>query len=110
AEAIERAMAASPSEDRPSDSFAHDLPELLDALAASGEVDPSKIAGFEWAYLPLFNRFERRPKYLERELARSPDFFSEVIALLFRAEGEEPRESSEEEGARARRGHELLRA
>lgn len=110
AEAIERAMNTAPSEDRPSISFAHDLPELLDILAASGEIEPSKIAGFEWAYLPLFNRFERRPKYLGRELAGSPDFFSQVIALVFRAEGEERRELSEEEGARATRGHELLRA
>jgi hypothetical protein len=81
---------------------------LLDALEPSDEVDAARIAALEWAYLSLVGRHERAPKLLHRELSRNAAFFAEIIALVFRAEGEEPRELSEEERARAQHAYELL--
>jgi len=44
----------------------------------------------EWAYLPLLNRPTRNvsPKLLEQKLASDPDFFCEVIRLLYRSKKE----------------------
>lgn len=58
--------------------------------------------------MPLFGRYGRAPRVLHRELSRNPTFFSEVIALIFKAEGEEAREPSEQEQNRARYAYELL--
>lgn len=89
-------------------SLAHDMARLLDALEARGELEESRIASLEWGFLPLLKRY-RRPKVLHRELARNPDFFSEVVALVYDVEGEGQRAPhSEDDIARARYGRELL--
>jgi len=66
------------------------------------------VAAVEWGLLPVFDRHERKPKVLHRELARNPRFFAELVALAFRGEGEEPRQLSEQEQARAHHAHDLL--
>ncbi len=108
ADVLEGAVRTSANDARPLGDFAHDVARLLEMLEASNDVDATRIAALEWAYLPLVGRHERPPKLLHRELARNPAFFAEVVALVFRAEGEEPREISEEEKARARHAYELL--
>jgi hypothetical protein len=108
AEALEAAARVSPDEDRPVGPLGHDAARLLDVLEASTDVAAKRAAELEWAFLPVLGRHERAPRLLHRELARNPDFFAELVARVFRAEGEEPREASEEERARVRRGYELL--
>jgi len=108
AEVLESAARTSPAHDRPLGDLAHDVARLLDALEPSDEVGATRIAALEWAYLPLVGRHERAPKLLHRQLSRNPAFFAEIVALAYRAEGEEPRELSEEERARARHAYELL--
>jgi hypothetical protein len=108
AEALESAMRTPPASDRPFGDLAHDVARLLDVLNPSDEVEAARIAALEWAYLPLVGRHGRAPKLLHRELSRNPAFFAEIVSLAFRAEGEEPRELSEEERARARHAYELL--
>jgi hypothetical protein len=85
----------------------YEIGELLDPLQSSPDVERSRSARLEWAFLPLL-RYDRQPRVLHEELARSPEFFVEAVALVFRAEGEEPAEASEEDPARARRPYELL--
>ena len=87
---------------------AHDVSELLEVASTSPDVDESRIAALEWGFLPAFGRRQHTPRLLLRELARSPEFFAQVVALVFRAEGEESRELSEEEQARWTRAYELL--
>ena len=87
---------------------AHDVSELLDLASTSPDVDESRIAALEWGFLPALGRRQHTPRLLLRELARSPEFFAQVVALVFRAEGEESRELSEEEQARWTRAYELL--
>lgn len=110
AEALERLLEPSPEDDRPSNSSSHNLSRLLNVLAASEEIDESRIARLEWAFLPLLGRFERQPEILHRELARNPEFFSDLVSLVFRAEGDEPREVSEDDQSRARYAYRLLRS
>ena len=108
AETLEAAIRISPEEDRPLGHLPHDVSQLLDVLEASNDVAATRIAGLEWAFLPILGRHERAPKVLQRELARNPDFFAELVTRVFRAEGEDPRAASEEDQARVRRGYELL--
>lgn len=108
ADALERLLKAPLKNNRSFDNFSYHLSELLEVLAASKEIKESRVAMLEWAFLPLLGRYERTPKLLHRELARDPDFFAQIVSLVFRAEGEASRDASEEEQARANRGYDLL--
>ena len=107
-EALEHALQISPEDDPPLSTFSYHVSELFDKLEASREIEESRIALLEWAYLPIIEHHKRTPKILHRELARNPKFFADVIELVFTAEGEEQREFSEEDKIKARRGFELL--
>jgi len=89
---------------------AHDLSDLLAYVSASDQVEESRVAKLEWAFLPVVGRHHHPPEVLLREMARYPEFFVHVIALVYRAEGEAPSEPSEEEKARAERAYELLQS
>ncbi len=110
ADALECTLRTSPDNETPTSSFSYHVSELLEVLEASDEIDENRVAALEWAFLPLLGRKERTPKILHRELARNPNFFAEIVALVYRAEGEEPRESTEQEQARAGQGDELLKS
>jgi hypothetical protein len=105
---LERAAGIAPEDDPPSGHFAYELGELLDLIEQGDEVDEGRVAAIEWAFLPVFGRHERKPRVLHRELARNPRFFAELVALAYRAEGEEPRELSEQDQMRAHHAHDLL--
>jgi hypothetical protein len=82
--------------------------KLLDYLEASGEIEESRVAKLEWAFLLLSGQHGRPPRALHRELSRDPDFFAEVVVLVFKAEDEEQRELSEQDQNRSRLAYELL--
>jgi hypothetical protein len=107
ATALEAAIHTDPKTDLHLQSFTSDAGRLLDSLEPDDVVDANRIARLEWLYLPLL-KFDRKPKFLHRELARNPQFFAEIVAIVFRAEGEEPRDVSKEEEAKAMHGYELL--
>jgi hypothetical protein len=107
AEALELAIRTDPKTDPHIQSFSFEVGELLNSLRPGDGVDENRIARLEWAYLPVL-RFDRPPKYLHGELGRNPDFFSEIVALVFRGEDEEPHEISKEHQTMARHGYELL--
>lgn len=110
--ALERALQTSSKDDSLDNSFAHDVHDLLDILRDSKEVDESRIADLEWGLLPLLGLPYRRRMslILHRKLARNPDFFVELISLVYCAEGDEPRELSAEERMRADRAYDLLKS
>jgi len=110
ADALEGAAKTSPKEDPPAGSFVYQVCQLLDLLAGSSDVDENRLAALEWAFLSLIARHERPPKLLHRELARDPDFFAQVVKLVYGAAGEEPRELTDEEQARDECGRELLQS
>lgn len=106
-EALELAVRTDPKTDENVHSFSYNVARLLDALEQTDGVDLNRIAWLEWAYLPLL-RLERGPKLLRRELVRNPEFFMQILSLVFRAEREKPHETSEQERAQAQHGHDLL--
>lgn len=83
---------------------------LLDILDAWDGMDVSQLARFEWFFLPLLEHHRRPPRALHRALATDPGFFHDVLQLVYRAEGDEPTDISEEQRVHARLGNDLLRS
>ena len=61
--------------------------EVLEKLASAG-VGDDDLATLEWFYLPLLDH-RRTPDALHRRLAKDPEFFAEIVSLVYRAEPED---------------------
>ncbi|MEK4058503.1 MULTISPECIES: hypothetical protein [Paenibacillus] len=60
--------------------------ELIKVLQNSSEIPQADLFNLEWAYLKLLDRYNRgKPKTLEFTLASDPDFFCEIIELVYRS-------------------------
>ena len=75
--------------------------DLIKFLQGNSEVSSDDLFRVEWGYLPLLDRsHDAGPKFLEKELADDPEFFCEVVRLLYRsdradAEPDKPSKKSE---------------
>jgi hypothetical protein len=87
---------------------AQDIPDILDALAASESVGEDVLVSLEWQYLPLLER-KRLPAVLHRKLARDPEFFITAVKIAFKARHAEHEEVPEDERLRAKMAHKMLR-
>jgi len=68
----------------------YDIIEVIRALQKDTETNPDDLFRVEWAYLPILEQhLDSSPKLLERRLASDPEFFCEVIRLVFRPRKEE---------------------
>jgi hypothetical protein len=68
--------------------FQYYVEEILLNLDERDELPEDAIARLEWTYLRLLRYSRRKPKVLERLLARSPAFFVEVLSAVYRSESE----------------------
>lgn len=79
--------------------------EIFNHLQNDASVDEERLLKMEMKYLELLSPFDRaRPRTLYRRLAEQPDFFCEVIRLLFRSKDEveaQPREEAEIDESKA---------
>ncbi len=107
-----RALLAALSSSEPS--YAMDryhIVELIKFLQAEPSVNPDDLFKIEWAYLPLLDRHSgAAPQLLENRLANDPEFFCEVIRLIYRSKKEDQpsREPTEESKAIATNAWRLL--
>jgi hypothetical protein len=108
--ALEHAFSDSARVEEPPVSLRYHVPILIDVLDSAEGIEPDRIARLEWTCLQFLGRHERAPKVLHRELARNPEFFAQIIAWVFRAEGTEAGDVSEEQRERATRGYDLLQS
>lgn len=69
----------------------HQIVDMIIALQSDPRADLSDLARIEWSYLPLLDRQQEEayPKLLEHRLASDPEFFCELIRLVFRSRKEE---------------------
>ena len=91
----------------------HALGEIIKWLQDNPATSPEALFNIEWAYLPLLdNDYGGAPKTLERRLASDPGFFCEVIAIVFRSDKVDPKESQQTEVQQriAQNAYRLLRA
>lgn len=69
---------------------AYQTVEIIKALQDDPNANPEDLFQVEWAYLPLLDRHsDASPKLLGRRLATEPEFFCEVIRLVFHSKKEE---------------------
>jgi hypothetical protein len=85
--------------------------ELIKFLQKDETTNTDDLFNVEWAYLQLLdNNYGVRPKILENTLAINPNFFCELIQLVYRSKNtpDSIRESSENEKLKALNAYRLL--
>lgn len=89
----------------------YNIQALITYLQELEGVNEDELFKVEWAYLPLLGPHDdAKPVLLESKLATDPNFFSEVIGVLYRskAEAAPPEEASPEKKAIASNAWRLL--
>lgn len=108
-----RALLAGLSSSEPNYSMdGYHIVELIKFLQSEPSVAQDDLFKVEWAYLPLLDRHSgAAPKLIESRLASDPEFFCEVIQLIYRSkkEDQQPKEPTEESKAIATNAWRLLR-
>jgi hypothetical protein len=95
ADVLEAVLTVEKTDDQPPSNFGYDLGELAEALAKNpGTVPTARIAAIEWALVPLLSNHDLEPRVLHSELVHDPEFFTEMISLVYRPRG--PRTGGEE--------------
>jgi hypothetical protein len=89
-------------------SAAHNISRLMDFIEKSGEIEADKMAGLEWKFLPLLAVENRASKVLHRALSNDPNFYLEMLNMVYRSRRDEPSDSYHDESIRAQQGAELL--
>jgi hypothetical protein len=75
---------------------AYQTVQVIKALQENDKTDPKDLFQVEWAYVALLNEHnEAEPKLLEQELADRPEFFCEVVRLVFRSQNDAKDETKE---------------
>ena len=62
--------------------------ELIKYLHEAPDVNEQELLEVEWLYLSLLRDDEVKPRLLERKLANEPEFFCEVIQLIYKPKDE----------------------
>lgn len=86
-----RALLAALSSREPSNAMdGYHIVELIKFLQAEPSVNQDDLFRVEWAYVPLLDRHrDAAPQLLESKLANEPEFYCEVIRLIYRSKKEE---------------------
>lgn len=101
-QAIQALLLAVSSADQSSSMDTHHIVELIKFLQSDPSVPQDDLFRIEWAYLPLLGALGRgKPKLLEHRLATEPEFFCEVIRLIYRSEKEDAPPVEHTENAKA---------
>lgn len=83
--------------------------KIIEALQKSEEVADEDLFRIEWSYLLLLERGQRYgvgPDFLENKIASDPDFFCELIKLVYRSTKQESKnEETLSEEEKLRSGH-----
>ena len=90
----------------------HNVIELIKHLQSDTSIDEADMFKIEWAYLPLLDGYnDAKPTLLEHRLANDPDFFCELIRIIFRSKNDvsSNKELSNAKKAIARNASNLLR-
>ena len=113
-----RALRAAVAEKAPAESndatmFSYDVGKILDRLEADPAVSEAEVVQLEWIYFQALRYSQRPARTLHRALARNPDFFVDLIKIIFLpakdSEIEEPPvEDQERAHALARQAYDVM--
>ena len=111
--ACEALMELGQSEEQAKRIDTYRISQIIKSLQDNPATDQDKLCRVELAYVSLLVRHGEggSPATLENKLASDPDFFCELIQLIYRADGEEPEaEPSEQHRNIATNAYRLLSA
>ncbi|RJR17635.1 MAG: hypothetical protein C4581_07700 [Nitrospiraceae bacterium] len=109
---IKALLAAVRSNEPPYTMDVYHIVEIIKILQNDPETNPDDLFRVEWAYLSLLEQDRgASPKLLERRLASDPEFFCEIIRLIYRSKDESKtgKELTEDQTAIATNAFRLLR-
>lgn len=76
----------------------YEIERIFDELEKRGVDDKDTLIQLEWAYLPLLNSYgDLKTPRLENELAENPDFFIQVLKLIFSSENDEESDGDDQD-------------
>jgi len=98
-----RALLAALSTDESSSNMdTYHITTLIKYLQTKSDVDQDDLFSVEWAYIPLLDGHRGTvPQLLENRMATDPEFFCEIIRLIFRSEKEDASASEPTEQSKA---------
>lgn len=109
---IRTLKATAMSSEKPYQDDGYAIAKLIELVQRDPTVKRSETATMEWMFLSLLDGYLDgvQHKALDRELAESPDFFFQVIRMVFRSEKEkdEQRDLNEQQMRMAENGYRLL--
>jgi transcriptional regulator with XRE-family HTH domain len=70
---------------------------MFEQLDHEKNLPSDQLATLEWQFLNLLDNSKRPPRMLLSQLSTSPEFFVELLSLMYRAEGEEPVEIEDDD-------------
>ncbi|EFN5706707.1 hypothetical protein HLX12_003730 [Escherichia coli] len=87
---IRALLAATSTNESSSNMDGYNITTLIQFLQTDPKVNPDNLFQIEWAYLPLLDGHQDAvPKFLENKMANDPEFFCEVIQLIYRSDKED---------------------
>ena len=99
---VVKALLAAVSTKDESSLDSHHITELIELLQNDPDTADDGLFNVEWAYLQLLDRYSgTKPKHLHKKLASEPQFFCEVIRLIYRSKNEEKKEDKIDERKQA---------
>jgi hypothetical protein len=93
---------------------AYDIVEIIGALQDKADVDLTRLLRIEWNFLGMLDGHHgRKPQTLQKHLCNNPEFFIELLSLLYRSKNGSPNDSTntmkdEWRAANATQGYRLL--
>lgn len=109
--AIDALLAAISSSESSNSLDRYEVVRVIKHLQDDPNVNLSDLLRLEWAYLPLLTFEENSsPRFLSQSLADNPDFFCEVLRMVFRSKksNQTARELNEQEKNQALNAYRLL--
>jgi hypothetical protein len=76
--------------------FQHYVEQIFGKLDGACDIAEGDMAHLEWSYLNVLQRSKRPPKTLHNALSASPEFFIEVLSVIYRPLADEEKEESPE--------------
>lgn len=98
-----RALMAAVNSNEPENTLdQYNIIELIKYLQSDSSIDEADLFRVEWAYLPLLDGYSgAKPISLEHKLSCDPDFFCELIRLIYRSKNDESNSQDISENKRA---------
>lgn len=99
---VQALLLAVSSADHSTSMDVYHIEELIKFLQSQPSTSQDDLFRIEWAYLPLLGSLGRgKPKHLEHKLATEPEFFCEIVRLIYRSMKDDARPVENTEDTKA---------